>query len=149
MNNEDSSDVSPLKSLKSRWNQKELLGRIVSRYFNMYESLGGIWPSWVVDPIEDKDVSDALEELNLHLKKLDWMAKIYSEKPYVIKILPIPKGLFILGKKQLVIFWTLAFFSVLAMGVEWIGGHQKDASIFGVAFFGDGATVREMPLFNK
>ena len=130
MNNEDSSDVSPLKSLKSRWNQKELLGRIVSRHFNMYESLGGIWPSWVVDPIEDKDVSDALEELNLHLKKLDWMAKIYPEKPYVIKILPIPKGLFILGKKQLVIFWTLAFFSVLAMGVEWIGGHQKDASIF-------------------
>ena len=25
---------------------------------------------------------------------------------------------------------------------------KKDASIFGIAFFGDGATVRKMPLFN-
>ncbi|MAO70773.1 MAG: hypothetical protein CL983_06850 [Euryarchaeota archaeon] len=129
MNNEDDSDVSPLKSHKTRWNQKDLLGRIVSRHFNMYESLGGIWPSWVIEPLDERDVSDSLEELNLHLKKLDWMAKIYSEKPYVIKILPIPKGLFILGKKQLFVFWTLAFLSVLGMGIEWIGNQQKDSSI--------------------
>ena len=38
MNNEDDSDVSPLKLHKTRWNQKDLLGRIVSRHFNMYES---------------------------------------------------------------------------------------------------------------
>ena len=86
MNNEDTTEISPLESHKIRWNQKELLGRIVSRYFNMYESLGGVWPSWVIEPIENKNISDSLEELNLHLKKLDWMAKIYSEKPYIIKI---------------------------------------------------------------
>ena len=68
--------VLPLKAHKVRWNQKELLGRIVSRHFNLYESLGGIWPSWVVEPIDDKDVSKTLEELNLHLKKLDWMTKL-------------------------------------------------------------------------
>ena len=38
-------------------------------------NLGGIWPSWVIEPLEERDVSDSLEELNLHLKKLDWMAK--------------------------------------------------------------------------
>ena len=98
MNNEDSGDVSPLKSLKSRWNQKELLGRIVSRHFNMYESLRGIWPSWVVEPIEEKDVSDALEELNLHLKKLDWMAKIYSECIYA-KIYKLFEFCFIINSR--------------------------------------------------
>ena len=53
MNNEEEADVTPLKSHKKRWGQKELLGRIVSRHFNIYESLSGIWPSWIVEPIED------------------------------------------------------------------------------------------------
>ena len=132
MNNEEEADVTPLKSHKKRWGQKELLGRIVSRHFNIYESLSGIWPSWIVEPIEDLETSKALEELNLHLNKLDWMAKIFPEKPYVLKVLPRPRGLFILGKKQLFVFWALAFLSVWGMGVEWIGGRQENVSIFDI-----------------
>ena len=120
---------SPLKTHKKRWKQKDLLERIVARYFNIYESLSGIWPSWVVDSIDEKDISISLEELNKHLKKLDWMAKIFPEEPYVLKILPIPKGLFILGKKQFFIFWCLAFFSAWGMGIEWISNHQQDTSL--------------------
>ena len=148
MDNEENSDVLPLKAHKVRWNQKELLGRIVSRHFNLYESLGGIWPSWVVEPIDDKDVSKTLEELNLHLKKLDWMAKLYPEKPYVIKILPIPRGMFILGKKQLFIFWALGFLSVLGMGVQWIAGHQKDSSIFDLNIILDSLLFYAIPLIG-
>ena len=130
MKNEEEIDVLPLKVHKKRWNQKELLERIVSRHFNINESLSSIWPSWIVEPIDEFEVSNALEELNVHLNKLDWMGKIFPESPYVLKILPKPRGLFILGKKQLFIFWSLAFLSVWGMGIEWISGHQNNSSIF-------------------
>ncbi|MBJ23163.1 MAG: hypothetical protein CMB64_00695, partial [Euryarchaeota archaeon] len=119
----------PLKTHKKRWSQKDLLGRIVARHFNIYESLSGVWPSWVVDSKDEKEISVSLEELNKHLKKLDWMAKIFPEEPYVLKILPIPKGLFLLGKKQFFIFWCLAFFSAWGMGIEWISNYQQDTSL--------------------
>ncbi len=130
MKNEDEIDILPLEAHKKRWGQKELLERIVSRHFDINEPLSGIWPSWIVEPKEDIEVSDALEELNYHLEKLDWMGKIFPEKPYVLKILPKPRGLFILGKKQLFVFWSLAFLSVWGMGIEWISGHQNNSSIF-------------------
>ena len=126
---EDKTTISQLKSHKKRWSQKDLLERIVARHFNIFESLSGIWPSWVVDSLEDKDISGSLVELNKHLKKLDWMAKIFPEEPYVLKILPVPKGLFILGRKQFLLFWILAFFSAWGMGIEWISNHQTDTSL--------------------
>ncbi len=130
MTSGENNDVTPLKSHKTRWGQRELLERIVSRHFEINESLSGIWPAWIVNPIDDIDPSLALEELNQHLKKLDWMGKIFPDKPYVLKILPMPRGLFILGKKQLFVFWSLAFLSVWGMGVEWINGHQEQTSFF-------------------
>ena len=128
MTSEDEIDVLPLKSHKTRWSQRELLGRIVSRYFEINESLSGIWPAWIVDTKNDEDASDTLIELNKHLKKLNWMGKIFPDKPYVLKILPVPRGLFILGKKQIFVFWVLAFLSVWAMGIEWINGHVNQSS---------------------
>ncbi len=129
MTSGEKNDILPLKSHKIRWSQKELLGRIVSRHFDIHESLSGIWPAWIVNTIDDSDPSIALTELNLHLEKLDWMGKIFPEKPYILKILPKPKGLFMLGKKQLFIFWVLAFLSIWGMGIEWINGHQEQTSL--------------------
>ena len=129
MASEEKNDILPLKSHKARWTQKELLGRIVSRHFDIHESLSGVWPAWIVNTIDDSDSSTALTELNLHLEKLDWMGKIFPDKPYVLKILPKPRGLFILGKKQIFIFWVLAFLSIWGMGIEWINGHQEQTSL--------------------
>ena len=128
MKHEDENDILPLNVHKKRWMQKDLLERIVSRHFNIFESVSSIWPAWTVEPIDDLEMSFALEELNLHLNKLDWMAKIFPEEPYVLKVLPKPRGLFILGKRQLLIFWSLAFLSAWGMGVEWINSHQNNSS---------------------
>ncbi len=130
MKDEDENDILPLNVHKKRWMQKDLLERIVSRHFNIFESVSSIWPAWTVEPIDDLEMSFALEELNLHLKKLDWMAKIFPEEPYVLKVLPKPRGLFILGKRQLLFFWSLAFLSAWGMGVEWINSHQNNSSFF-------------------
>ena len=130
MKDEDEIDILPLNLHKKRWNQKDLLERIVSRHFNIFESVSSIWPAWTVEPIDELEMSFALEELNLHLTKLDWMAKIFPDNPSILKVLPKPRGLFILGKKQLFIFWALAFLSTWGMGIEWINTYQNNSSIF-------------------
>ena len=100
-------ELEPLLTHRSRWDQRELLKNIVQRHFNIIEPIGGIWPTWIVDNSDNSEADTALDDLNKHLERLDWMARLKHDEPYQLSVLPLPNGLFILENKQRLIFWIL------------------------------------------
>ena len=110
----------PLLIKKNRWSQRQLLKNILSRYFDIIDDAGGIWPSWIVKLEESEDPHLALENLNKHLEKLDWMAKLDIDEPYCVKIYPKPTGIFDLSNNSRILMWILATLSVWSMGTYWI-----------------------------
>ena len=130
MNSEkDLSEVveEPLLIHKNRWTQRELLKNILVRYFDIIDDAGGIWPSWLVKLEDSEDPHLALENLNKHLDKLDWMAKLTIDKPFCIRIYPKPSGIFNLSNKHRRMMWIISTLSVWAMGTYWIynlGGYE-------------------------
>ena len=124
---EEESTNAPLKRIKAHknaWSQKELLQHIVSRYFDVLEELGDMWPSWLVRArIENEEMEnphDALIGLNLHLNELDWMARLSRDEPWKVTIFPSPPSLFTLGNDHRLYFWLASLFSTWIMGIVWL-----------------------------
>ena len=118
----------PLLVQKNRWTQRQLLKNILARYFDIIDDAGGIWPSWLVKLEDSEDPHLALENLNHHLDKLDWMAKLTIDKPFCVRIYPKPTGIFNLSNKYKNIMWIISALSVWAMGTYWIynlGGYDN------------------------
>lgn len=124
---EEQSTNAPLKRIKAQqkaWSQKQLLQQIVSRYFDVLEELGDMWPSWLVRArIESEEIEnphDALMELNQHLNELDWLARLSRDEPWKVTIFPSPPSLFTLGNDHRLYFWLAALFSTWIMGIVWL-----------------------------
>ena len=138
---EAESTKTPLKRIKAQkkaWSQKDLLQHIVSRYFDVLEELGDMWPSWLVRVrIENEEMEnphDALVGLNLHLNELDWMARLSRDEPWKVTIFPSPPSLFTLGNDHRLYFWLASLFSTWIMGIVWLlplhaGSEWTDSDI--------------------
>ncbi len=72
---------------KKAWSQHDLLASTLQNYFNVLEKNGGRWPSWCVDGRTD-DVHADLMNLNAHLKRLGWMAKLTKDDDWVVTVFP-------------------------------------------------------------
>ena len=134
----------PLKVDAETWSQRRLIHNIVSRYFDVVEDIGDLWPTWVVrSRIDDEMTEDphlALEALNKHLKELDWMARLSRDDPWRIQVVPSPSGLFALEAKHRAFFWLSALISTWVMGVVWVlplhdGSHWYDPELLRAGLF--------------
>ncbi len=136
----------PLLIKKNRWTQRQLLQNILSRYFDIIDDSGGIWPSWIVKLNELEDPHVALENLNVHLDKLDWMAKLNLDEPYNVRIYPKPTGIFNLSDKYRTIMWMVATFSAWAMGTYWIYNFNSYDSYIEKELLINSFTMYALPL---
>ena len=113
-------DASQLKAHKQVWGQKELLGNIIARFFIVTGELGGTkWPVWKVAEKDSTEVHNQLEQLNLHLDNLGWMAKLEVGEPWFIQVIPRPERQFP-SSKTTIGFWSFSLITATIAGMLWI-----------------------------
>lgn len=121
----ESEAIKPLKIDADLWSHRDLIERIVSRWFHIIEDMDDVEIGWRVSlKGQDLDSEKALIQLNKHLNRLSWFATLQDGKPFDLVI--IPK---LLGREpglsvgQMAAVW-LIFTSFLTLaGVAWLQ-HQ-------------------------
>ena len=136
-----------IKAHRDVWGQKELLERIVSRYFIVNGELGGTkWPVWKVDEKSSSDVHDSLDSLNLHLDSLGWMAKLQHGEPWLVQVLPVPERQFP-SLRTTVGFWSFSLITATIAGMLWIDDARPDSGWFMTSLFLDALFGYTIPIF--
>jgi hypothetical protein len=119
-----------LPAHKDVWSQKQLFERIISRHFQLVGELGGTrWPVWKVQLLEESEVNESLEQLNLHLVDLGWLAKLETGDPWLVQIIPSPERQFPASKTTLG-FWSVSILTATLAGMFWIDGSRPQDGWF-------------------
>ena len=106
------SDEEPIPVHSEIWNQRKLIERILSRHVYVLSDVGGYWPSFIVQEKEDSDIHDAVANLNQHITKLDWAARLHPDEPWLIEVIPSPTRQFP-SYSVPIVMWILAIFTTL------------------------------------
>ncbi|MCS5525632.1 MAG: hypothetical protein NZ737_00965, partial [Candidatus Poseidoniaceae archaeon] len=123
------SDVEPIPVHSEIWNQRKLIERILSRHVYVLSDVGGFWPSYIVQEKEDSDIHDAVADINQHIEKLDWAARLHPDDPWLIEVLPSPTNQFPSSTVPIVM-WILALFTTLYAGENWISNGRPEGGWF-------------------
>ena len=113
---------------KKAWSQHDLLASTLQNYFNVLRKNGGRWPSWCVDGRTD-DVHADLMNLNAHLKRLGWMAKLTKDDDWVVTVFPTPERQFP-RMNTVLLFWALSFLTLTLAGDLWMSGARPTGGWF-------------------
>ena len=116
--------IEPLKIDADLWSHRDLLERIIGRWFHIIEEMSDVEVGWQVDvKSEDIGSEQALSELNNHLNRLSWLAILQEGNPFDLVILPKPPRAIGLSVGQISAVW-LVFTSFLTLaGAAWLQ-HQ-------------------------
>ncbi|MDP6864214.1 MAG: M50 family metallopeptidase [Candidatus Poseidoniaceae archaeon] len=123
------SDEEPIPVHSEIWNQRKLIERILSRHVYVLSDVGGYWPSFIVQEKEDSDIHDAVANLNQHITKLDWAARLHPDEPWLIEVLPSPTRQFP-SYSVPIVMWILAIFTTLYAGENWISNGRPEGGWF-------------------
>jgi hypothetical protein len=115
---DESLDQTPLPHHRHAWSQHDLLASALAQYVEVHGENGGRWPAWSISPKSD-DVHDDLKELNRHLDRLGWMAKLTRNEGWVITVFPTPERQFP-RFNTLLIFWGLSALTLTLAGHFWM-----------------------------
>ena len=130
----ESEAIKPLKIDADLWSHRDLIERIVSRWFHIIEDMDDVEIGWRVNVKgQDTDSEKALDQLNKHLNRLSWFAILQEGKPFDLVIMPKLFGREPgLSMGQMTAVW-LIFTSFLTLaGVAWLGR----LSLAGVSWLG-------------
>ncbi|MCS5535535.1 MAG: hypothetical protein NZ802_06750, partial [Candidatus Poseidoniales archaeon] len=83
--------IEPMRIDADLWSHRDLLERIVQRWFHIIEEMQDVEIGWEVTLSEKQDNADtALNALNRHLRGLSWIAVLQEGNPFDLIILPEP-----------------------------------------------------------
>ena len=111
--------IEPIRIDTNLWSHRELLERIVERYFHIVEEIHDVEIGWQIQVKED-DASSSLMSLNRHLRRLSWVAVLQEGSPYDLVILPDPPLGDGLTPKQNVAVWLVFTFFLTLAGGAWL-----------------------------
>ena len=119
-------EIEPIRIDADLWSHRDLLERIVQRWFHIVEEMHDVEIGWEVTLTHQQDNPDtALNALNRHLRGLSWIAILQEGNPYDLIILPEPPRGARLSNGQTSAIWTVfAFFLTLA-GTAWLQLHDS------------------------
>jgi len=123
------SDEEPIPVHSEIWNQRKLIERILSRHVYVLSDVGGFWPSFIVQEKEDNDIHDAVANINQHIAKLDWAARLHPDDPWLIEVLPAPTRQFP-SYSVPIVMWILALLTTLYAGEKWISNGRPEGGWF-------------------
>ncbi len=121
----ESEAIKPLKIDADLWSHRDLIERIVSRWFHIIEDMDGVEIGWRVNVKgQEMDSEKALDLLNKHLNHLSWFAILQEGKPFDLVIMPKLFGREPgLSMGQMTAVWLIFTSFLTLVGVAWLQ-HQ-------------------------
>jgi len=114
---------------KKSWSKRETLHRILSRHCHVLEDIGGRTPTFVVSEKENENMHEVLEEINHHLSKLGFSARLYPDEPWILQLIPDPIRQWP-SPRFVVVMWLLSLFSTMFAGEKWLSSGRPDGGWF-------------------
>ena len=75
--------IEPLKIDADLWSHRDLLERIIGRWFHIIEEMNDVEIGWQVEVNNQQvDPEIALSQLNQHLNRLSWIALLQQGNPF-------------------------------------------------------------------
>ena len=103
------------------WSHRDLLERIIGRWFHIIEEVPDVEIGWQVKLADNQEDADtALRALNKHLRGLSWIAILQEGRPFDLVILPEPPQAEGLSNGQLTAVWTVFTFFLTLAGAAWL-----------------------------
>jgi|GEM_PF-269405 len=103
------------------WSHRDLLERIIGRWFHIIEEVPDVEIGWQVKLADNQEDADAtLRALNKHLRGLSWIAILQEGNPFDLVILPEPPQAEGLSNGQLTAVWTVFTFFLTLAGASWL-----------------------------
>jgi len=124
------SSLEPMPTHRAEWKQHELLSTILSRYFYVASNMsGGVLPTWVVSPKNDKEIDDCLDEANAYLKNLGWAAKLSQGDEWIVQLFPLPERQFP-SLNLTLLMWSFSALTLTLAGAYWMEGSRPQSGWF-------------------
>ena len=132
---------------KEAWSRRELIQRILSRYCHVLEDIGGRTPTYLVAQKEDEDMHEVLSDINQHLGKLSYSARLYPDDPWILQLIPHPTNQWP-SPKFIASMWILSILTTLLAGEMWMEGARPEDGWFFSNVTLDAFVGYTVPLFG-
>ena len=141
------SDEELIHAHKDSWSTRELMGKILSRHCHVLEDIGGRVPTYLVTEKQDESMHDALVEINKHLSKLSYSARLYPDDPWIIQLIPDPTRQWP-SPRFVASMWILSMLTTLLAGEMWMDGARPKDGWFVSNVTLDAFLGYTLPLFS-
>ncbi|MGB0201312.1 MAG: hypothetical protein ACPGNS_03710 [Candidatus Poseidoniaceae archaeon] len=141
------SDEELIHAHKDSWSTRELMGKILSRHCHVLEDIGGRVPTYLVTEKQDENMHDALVEINKHLSKLGYSARLYPDDPWIIQLIPDPTRQWP-SPRFVASMWILSMLTTLLAGEMWMDGARPKDGWFVSNVTLDAFLGYTLPLFS-
>ena len=141
------SDEELIHAHKDSWSTRELMGRILSRHCHVLEDIGGRVPTYLVAEKQDENMHDALVEINKHLSKLGYSARLYPDDPWILQLIPDPTRQWP-SPRFVASMWILSMLTTLLAGEMWMDGARPKDGWFVSNVTLDAFIGYTLPLFS-
>ena len=116
--------IEPLKIDADLWSHRDLLERIIGRWFHIIEEMNDVEIGWQVEVKNQQvDPEIALSQLNQHLNRLSWIALLQQGNPFDLIIMPKPPQVQGLSVGQMAAVWFVFTSFLTLAGAAWLQ-HQ-------------------------
>lgn len=141
------SDEELIHAHKDSWSKRELMGKILSRHCHVLEDIGGRVPTYLVAEKQDENMHDALVEINKHLSKLGFSARLYPDDPWILQLIPDPTRQWP-SPRFVASMWILSMLTTLLAGEMWMDGARPKDGWFVSNITLDAFLGYTLPLFS-
>ena len=141
------SDEELIHAHKYSWSTRELMGKILSRHCHVLEDIGGRVPTYLVAEKQDENMHDALVEINKHLSKLGYSARLYPDDPWILQLIPDPTRQWP-SPRFVASMWILSMLTTLLAGEMWMDGARPEDGWFVSNVTLDAFLGYTLPLFS-
>ena len=141
------SDEELIHAHKDSWSTRELMGKILSRNCHVLEDIGGRVPTYLVAEKQDENMHDALVEINKHLSKLGFSARLYPDDPWILQLIPDPTRQWP-SPRFVASMWILSMLTTLLAGEMWMDGARPKDGWFVSNVTLDAFLGYTLPLFS-
>ena len=141
------SDEELIHAHKDSWSARELMEKILSRHCRVLEDIGGRVPTYLVTEKQDQNMHDSLVEINQHLSKLGFSARLYPDDPWIVQLIPDPTRQWP-SPRFVASMWILSILTTLLAGEMWMDGVRPDDGWFVSNLTLDAFLGYTLPLFS-
>ena len=143
------SSLESMPTHRTEWKQHDLLFTVLSRYFYVASNMsGGVLPTWVVSPKEDKEIDVCLDEANAYLEKLGWAAKLSQGEEWIVQLFPLPERQFP-SFNITFLLWSFSALTLTLAGAYWMEGSRPSGGWFHNSSFLDAVLGYTLPVLGS